>query len=94
MVSAGIGIRMLKTMLAAVIAAMALPTMATAADVDLEKYLRRDTFTDIKLSPGGEYYAATVPFEKETALAILRVDDGKLVGRFMPPQNNHARRFD
>ncbi|GAB3056520.1 alpha/beta hydrolase family protein [Stenotrophomonas tumulicola] len=85
---------MRKTMLAAMLAAMGLPGVAGAADVDLDKFLRRDAFTDIKLSPGGEYYAATVPLEKSTAVAILRVDDGQIVGRFVPPENNHARRFD
>ncbi len=85
---------MRKTMLAAMIALLATPLMADAAEVNLDHFLRRDAFTDIKLSPGGEYYAATIPFEKETALAILRVADGKLVGQFMPPQHNHAYRFD
>ena len=85
---------MRKTMLAAMIALLATPPMADAAEVNLDHFLRRDAFTDIKLSPGGEYYAATIPFEKETALAILRVADGKLVGQFMPPQHNHAYRFD
>ncbi len=85
---------MRKTMLAAMLAVMGLPAVAGAADVELERFLRRDSFTDIKLSPGGEYYAATVPLEKSTAVAILRVDDGQIVGRFVPPENNHARRFD
>lgn|GEM_PF-4852240 len=65
-------------MLSAMIAAMGMPAMAGA--VDLDNYLRRESFTDIKISPGGEYYATTVPFEKSSALAILRVDDGQLVG--------------
>jgi len=85
---------MRKTMLAVMVALLATPLMADAAEVNLDHFLRRDAFTDIKLSPGGEYYAATIPFEKETALAILRVADGKLVGQFMPPQHNHAYRFD
>jgi len=65
-----------------------------ASAVDLERYLKRDQFTDIKISPDGEYYAATVPMEDRTALAILRRTDGKIVGSFVPPPKNHATRFD
>lgn len=85
---------MRRTILAAMIAALAWPAMAGAADVDLDTYLKRDSFVDLRLSPGGEYYAATIPLEKSTAVAILRVADGQIVGRFVPPENNHALRFD
>ena len=80
--------------LAAMIAALAMPAVAVAAGIDLDTYLKRDSFTDLRLSPGGDYYAATVPLEKSTAVAILRVADGEIVGRFVPPENNHAARFD
>nr|WP_260844105.1 prolyl oligopeptidase family serine peptidase [Stenotrophomonas rhizophila] len=66
---------------------------AAAAGLDLEQYLKRDTFNDIKLSPGGQYYAATVPMEDRTALAILAREGGKVVGSFVPPKNNHASTF-
>ncbi|MBW8375579.1 S9 family peptidase [Stenotrophomonas sp.] len=65
-----------------------------AEAVDLEHYLRRDAFTDIKISPTGEFYAATIPMEDRTGLAIMRRNDGKLVGSFVPPRNNHANDFD
>lgn len=65
-----------------------------AGAVDLERYLRRDAFTDIKISPNGDYYAATVPMEDRTAFAILRRDGGEVVGSFVPPRNNHANHFD
>lgn len=66
---------------------------ALAGDVNLDQYLKRDTFNDIKLSPGGQYYAATVPMEDRTALAILARKDGKVVASFVPPRNNHASSF-
>ena len=62
---------MRKTILAAMIAAMALPMMATAADVDLDTFLKRDSFTDLKLSPNGDYYAATIPLEKSDEVEIV-----------------------
>ncbi|MGH8089452.1 MAG: S9 family peptidase, partial [Stenotrophomonas sp.] len=66
---------------------------SAAAGLDLEHYLKRDTFTDIKLSPGGDYYAATVPMEDRTALAIISRANGKVSGTFVPPRNNHASNF-
>lgn len=65
-----------------------------ASAVDLEHYLRRDAFTDIKISPTGEFYAATIPMEDRTGLAIMRRADSQLVGSFVPPKNNHANDFD
>lgn len=85
---------MRKTILAALLAACVMPYGAVAGEVDLDAYLKRDSFTDLRLSPGGDYYAATIPLEKSTAVAILRVADGQIVGRFVPPENNHAARFD
>ena len=67
---------------------------ASAATLDLDRYLRQESFTDIKISPGGEYIAATVPLEAGTALAIYRIADMKMVGSFRPPRNDHAHTFD
>lgn len=83
---------MRSTFLAAMFVAMGMP--AGAGAVDLDAYLRRESFTDIKISPGGEYYATTIPFEKSTAIAILRVDDGKVTGTFNPPEGDYAAKFD
>ena len=85
---------MRRTILVAMMAALTVSAVAATTDVDLDRYLKRDSFTDLRLSPGGDYYAATVPLEKSTAVAILRVADGQIVGRFVPPDNNHAVRFD
>lgn len=65
-----------------------------AGAVDLDRYLKRDDFADIKISPDGDYFAATVPMEDRTALAILRRSDSKVVGTFVPPAKNHANDFD
>lgn len=76
---------------------MALIAMGLAAGqataVDLDRYLKRDDFADIKISPDGAYFAATVPMEDRTALAILRRSDSKVVGSFVPPAKNHADTF-
>ncbi|WP_312238326.1 S9 family peptidase [Stenotrophomonas sp.] len=65
-----------------------------AGAVDLDRYLKRDDFADIKISPDGNYFAATVPMEDRTALAILRRSDSKVVGSFVPPAKNHANDFN
>ena len=84
---------MRKTMMAALLAlACTVPTVAGA--VDLEKFVRQETFKDVKISPGGDYFAATVPMEDSTAVVIMRTSDNKITGSFRPPRNNHATRFD
>lgn len=67
---------------------------AAAGAVDLERFLREESFTSIKISPDGTHVAATVPLEDATAVAILRTADMALVGSFRPPRNNHAGSFD
>lgn len=60
----------------AVVSAVSLPVSA----MDLAPFLRKADFGDIQISPSGEYIAATVPLENTTALAIMRVSDGKVTG--------------
>lgn len=64
---------------------------AHAADV--APFVKRGTFEDIKISPTGEYYAASVPFEDRTALAILRRSDNKVTGSVNLGKNNHVAGF-
>lgn len=53
------------------------------AQVDVDAFLKRDTYEDIKISPSGEYLAATVPLEDRTVLAILRRKDGVVTSKAM-----------
>ncbi|MEX0181942.1 MULTISPECIES: alpha/beta hydrolase family protein [Stenotrophomonas] len=85
---------MRRTVLAALLCAVVGGASAGTGVVDLDRYLRQEAFADIKISPGGEYVAATVPIEAGTALAIYRIADMKMVGTFRPPRNNHAHTFD
>ena len=84
---------MRKTMMAALLA-LACAAPAAVGAVDLENYIRQETFQDIKISPGGDYYAATVPLEDSTAVVIMRTSDNTPMGTFRPPRNNHATNFD
>lgn len=85
---------MRKTLMAALLGAGCALLSTGAGAVDLERYLRDDAFTNIKISPDGTYVAASVPLEDATAIAILRTADMSLVGSFRPPRNNHAGSFD
>lgn len=85
---------MRRTMLTAVLVVVGSVAAGSAWAVDLAQFLRQETFTDIKISPGGEYVAATVPMEDSTAIAVMRLADKQLVGSFRPPQKNHAYEFD
>lgn len=58
--------------------AAGLAVVHPAVAVDVGAYIRKDRFEDIKLSPNGDYYAATLPLEDRTTLAILRRSDNKL----------------
>lgn len=63
------------------------------AGVDLSNFIRKDYFVDIKLSPTGDFYAATVPMEDRTALIIFERAGNKTAGTFMPGKNGHVSGF-
>ncbi|WP_315385607.1 S9 family peptidase [uncultured Stenotrophomonas sp.] len=85
---------MRKTTMATLLGVAAAVLSASAGAVDLDRFLREDAFTTLKISPDGTYVAATVPLEDATAVAILRSADMSLVGSFRPPPKNHADTFD
>ena len=63
------------------------------AQVDIEHYIRSNEFNDIKLSPAGDYYAATVPLGDRTGLAVLRRADKKVTASFTLGKNRHVEAF-
>lgn len=78
----------------AVLAAALVAIAPAAADtVDVARYAGKDKFEDIKLSPAGDYFAATVPLEDRTALAIIRRSDNRLTASFQIGRNTHVEDF-
>jgi dipeptidyl aminopeptidase/acylaminoacyl peptidase len=74
--------------------APSLSAEATArAAVDVSEFVRRDTFKDIKISPTGEYLAATVPREDRTGLIILRRASGEVTASFALGRDTHVEDF-
>ncbi|KRA54984.1 peptidase S9 [Pseudoxanthomonas sp. Root65] len=61
--------------------------------MDVDAFVRKDQFVDIKLSPNGEYFAATVPLEDSTALAITSRQGNKLLATFGMGKNTHVDGF-
>jgi len=62
----------------------AVPAMAA---VNVEPYIKKDSFNDVKLSPNGDYYAATVKLEDRTALVVMRRSDNKLTANIAAGKN-------
>ncbi|MDQ8051336.1 MAG: S9 family peptidase, partial [Luteibacter sp.] len=79
--------------IAAVMAALVL-TPAFAQGVDVGAFVKKEAFRDIKLSPNGDYYAATVVLEDRTALAIMRRSDNALTAKFTLGKNTHVDEFN
>lgn len=59
----------------------------------LADFLKRDAFGTMKISPTGEYLAATVPLSNRTDLIILRRSDLKMTGHVTLPVHSHVEDF-
>lgn len=75
----------MRSILFALSLALCAPAFAVktaGSDVPLEDFFRHAEFTQVTLSPDGTHMAVTVPQEDRTLLAVLRVTDKKLVGKW------------
>lgn len=70
---------------AALLAAAGAVCAQTPAPHDIEDFIRKPKFNDVKISPTGEFLAATVPVGRKTALVILRRSDNKVVANMTLP---------
>lgn len=76
------------------VAVFALVAMTPAqAQVSLDGYIKKNEFNDIKISPDGQYLAATVPLEDRTGLAVLRRSDSKVMTSISLGKNSHVAGF-
>ena len=66
---------------------------APAAGVDVAAFIKRDIFKDIKISPDGDYFAATVPMEDRTGMVIFNRASGKHTAAFALGKNTHVQAF-
>lgn len=65
-----------------------------AVAVDVDAYVKNDRFENIKLSPTGEYYAASVPLEDRTVLVVIRRADNKLMANVTGGRNTTVAEFE
>ncbi len=82
----------------AMAAAVLLPAVgaaqtAASPGVDVAAFIKRDIFKDIKISPNGDYLAATVPMEDRTGMIILERATGKHTAAFALGKNTHVEGF-
>ncbi|HST46019.1 MAG TPA: prolyl oligopeptidase family serine peptidase, partial [Luteimonas sp.] len=81
-------------MLGALLSLVAPAARAAEAGVDVDAFVKRDTFESIKISPDGQFFAATAPLADRTVLAILQRADNKVVATFNTGVNTHIAAFE
>ncbi|MDR3417750.1 MAG: S9 family peptidase [Nevskia sp.] len=64
-----------------------------AAEVPIAAFARPADFAEVTISPQGEYLAAVLPAQEPATLAVMRVGDGKIVGRFALQANRSIYRY-
>ena len=74
-------------------ALLAVSPAGVAAGVDVKAYTRRDQFTDIKVSPTGQYFAATVPLEDREVLVVIERGTNKISGSLNLGRNTAVDEF-
>lgn len=79
----------MKGMLLAALAATAFA--ASARQVPIQDFFKDPEFTSVSLSPDGKHMAVTVPQEDRTVLAVLRVSDKGVVGKWDYGVDRHFR---
>lgn len=75
------------------IATVFLATTAVAQpvgrDVPLEHFFRHAEFTDVTISPDARHMSVTVPEGNRTVLAVIRIADREIVGRWDVGEDRH-----
>lgn len=91
---------MKKTVVASITSlALALASLAASAQApkphEVEDFIRKPKFYGIKISPTGEYYAATVAVGRKTGLIIVRRSDSKVTATMgVPGDQTHVADFE
>lgn len=68
-----------------------LGAQAAARQIPIEDFFKDAEFTAISLSPDGKHMAVTAPQSDRTVLAVLRVSDKGIVGKWDFGENRHFR---
>lgn len=84
----------MKTRIGCIALAALFAAAPAVAQVDIDAFLRKDRIGSIKLSPTGEYYAATIPLADRTVLAIMRRKDKTLTAKVQGDKNSGVADFE
>ncbi|WP_162456382.1 alpha/beta hydrolase family protein [Pseudoxanthomonas kalamensis] len=82
----------MKSTIRLVLFLLLLPMAAWAREVPIRDFFKDPEFTSISISPDGKHMAVTVPREDRTVLAVLRVSDQGIVGKWDYGENRYFRR--
>ena len=82
----GESVKFLKWMLLLV---MLCASLASAKEIPVKDFFRDSAFEDVVLSPDGKYIAVVVPQPDRSVLAVLRIEDMKLIGKWDYGENRH-----
>ena len=81
----------MKILLKSVLALALLPAVAGAREIPIQDFFKDPQFTSVSVSPDGKHMAVTVPQDDRTVLAVLRVADQGIVGKWDYGENRHFR---
>ena len=85
---------MIRTLILTLAVLLAAPLHAAepvGESVPLELFWRHAEFTDVTLSPDGKHMSVTVPQDDRTLLAVIRVADKELIGKWDYGANLHIQ---
>lgn len=77
----------------AALAVLGLLAAPFAGAVDIDAFVKKDQFEDIKISPDGDFFAATVPMDDRTVLVVMSRADNKIVTAFNTGRNTAIADF-
>lgn len=63
---------------------------AAGSELPVRDFARLPQFTQVKISPGGEYLAVAVPEESSTGLAVIRLKDMTMAGAARGGRDTHV----
>ncbi len=84
----------MKMMIRLLLLVMLLPSVAVAREVPIEDFFKDAEFATVQLSPDGKHVAVTTPADDRTILAVLRVSDRKIMGKWDYGKDRHFRRVE
>ncbi len=81
------------SLVSSLFASLLLSSTLSAAVIDPTPFLKPDTFGTFKVSPNGQYFAASVPLEDRTLLVVLNAKDQSVTAKVSLGPAKHVEDF-